>query len=269
MPNLDINRFPHNTHITPPDFPRALGDHLLFHSRWWLHIQLSRIVIRSGRKAKRGNYSDRDWVNSSLGVFSAIERAGGRFHISGLDNIRHLTKPVVFISNHMSTLETVIFPGLIVPFVRATFVIKDSLLHYPYFGHILKSRDAIAVSRNNSRQDLVHVLQKGKELLGGGVSVIIFPQSTRYSSLDPEKFNSLGIKLARNAGVGAIPVAIKTDFWETGKWLKDFGPIHREKTIHIEFGKEMAIEGTGKEQHANTLDFIARRLEQWNREEKS
>lgn len=267
MSNLDINLFPNNTHITPVDLPRAFGDFLLFHSRWWLHFTMARIVIQSGRKAKSGSFTDLDWVNASYGVFSAIERCGGRFHIRGFNNLRKLTQPVVFVSNHMSTLETVVFPGLIVPFVRTTFVVKDSLLNYPFFGHILKSKDAIGVSRNNSRQDLVHVLHKGKELLTGGRSMVIFPQSTRHQTLDPNRFNSLGVKLARSAGVSVVPIAIKTDFWKNGRWLKDFGPIDRKKTIYIEFGEEMAIEGNGKEQHQYTVDFISKRLDEWNREE--
>lgn len=37
--------------------------------------------------------------------------------------------PVVFVSNHMSTLETFVFPCIIAPVMKVTFVVKDSLVN--------------------------------------------------------------------------------------------------------------------------------------------
>ncbi|MBW2177934.1 MAG: hypothetical protein JRH03_13480, partial [Deltaproteobacteria bacterium] len=74
-----------------------------------------------------------------------------------------LKSPRVFVSNHMSVLETFLFPSL---------------------------------QRN--------------------VSVLVFPQTTRGLRFDPDKFNTLGIKLARRAKVPVIPVAVKADAWGVG-----------------------------------------------------
>jgi len=49
------------------------------------------------------------------------------------------------------------------------------------------------------------------------ISVLIFPQTTRDLRFDPNKFNTLGIKLAKRAKVPVIPVAVKTDAWGMGK----------------------------------------------------
>jgi 1-acyl-sn-glycerol-3-phosphate acyltransferase len=105
---------------------------------------------------------------------------------------------------------------------------------------------------------------RGKELLAQGISVIIFPQSTRTTTFSPDNFNSLGIKLAKVGGVKVIPVAIKTDFWGNGKFLKDFGPIHRRKQIFMVFGQPFTIQGSGKEEHKRTIDFIQAHLNEWN-----
>ena len=51
----------------------------------------------------------------------------------------------------------------------------------------------------------------------------------------PEEFNSIGVKLAKKAGVPVVPVAIKTDFWGNGRIIKELGPIDNKKTIHIKF----------------------------------
>jgi len=173
---------------------------------------------------------------------------------------------VVIVSNHMSTLETAIFPCIINPVLPVTYVVKESLVKQRVFGPIMRSRDPIVVRRKNPKEDLIKVLTEGQETLRKGRSLVIFPQSTRSVKFMPEKFNSLGIKLARRAGVKVIPAAIKTNFWGNSKikFMKDFGPISRDKPIHMTFGEPIEIEGTGKEQHQQVIDFITSHTKEWN-----
>ena len=103
-------------------------------------------------------------------------------------------------------------------------------------------------------------------MLGRDRSVILFPQAKRSPVFDPAHFNTLGVKLARKAGVPIIPLALKTDFWGTGKIVKDFGPLDPARTIHVEFGQPLSITGSGKEEHAQVVRFIQERLERWSAE---
>jgi len=103
----------------------------------------------------------------------------------------------------------------------------------------------------------------GADILASGVSIVIFPQSTRSVEFRPEDFNSLGVKLAKKAGVKVIPVAIKTDFWGNGKFIKEIGPVDASKTIYIKFGEPMAISGNGKEDNQKIIDFIQSSLKDW------
>lgn len=213
--------------------------------------------------ALKGMYDTKAWAESSYRIFKLIEGCGGRFHLRGLDNLRSCRTPLIFISNHMSTLETFVFPCIIAPLMEVTFVVKESLVTHPLFGPVMRSREPIVVKRINPREDFQTVMTKGKELLAKGISVIIFPQSTRSVEFIPEEFNSLGIKLARAAGVQVMPVAVKTDFWGNGKYLKDVGPINRSKLIHMVFGKPFTIQGSGKDEHKQVIDFIIGNLRQW------
>jgi len=163
----------------------------------------------------------------------------------------------------MSTLETMVFPGIIAPFREVTFVVKDSLVKHPFFGAVMRSRNPIVVSRENSREDLMIVINKGMELLAKGISVVIFPQSTRNTEFHTSEFNSLGVKLAGRAGVPVVPVAIKTDFWENGGIFKDLGPISRNKPVYIEFSNPMKITGNGKDENQKIIDFISAKLKSW------
>jgi 1-acyl-sn-glycerol-3-phosphate acyltransferase len=221
------------------------------------------IVLTASRLAKRGAYTNSRWIKSSLATVKALEAVGGRFDIENVAAVRRLESPCVFIANHMSVLETFVLPCLIQPLRDVTFVVKESLIDYPFFKHVMRSRNPIVVGRSDPRQDLRTVLKEGQALLNHDVSVVIFPQTTRSVDFKPGNFNTLGVKLAARAAVPAVPVALKTDAWGLGHRLKDFGRIQPQKTVHISFGQPLRVQGSGKEAHRVVVDFIAGKLRSW------
>ena len=255
--------FRSSSYDTSEKYPRFLGDRLFLGARWYFVGAYVREIFRSRAIALNGLYDRKAWAASSHRIFKLIEGCGGRFHLRGLDNLGLVKEPVVFISNHMSTLETFVLPCIIAPLMQVTFVVKESLSTHPLFGPVMRARKPILVGRKNPREDFQAVMTKGKALLASGTSVIIFPQSTRSAEFVPEEFNSLGIKLAKAAGVGVIPIAVKSDFWGNGRYFKDVGPIDRSKPIHMAFGERFMIRGAGKEEHRHVIDFIVSHLRQW------
>jgi 1-acyl-sn-glycerol-3-phosphate acyltransferase len=255
-----------NEYITPKDFPHLLIDRLTFNSRFVFTGLFLRSVFKARGMARKGLYDTRQWVDSSHEIFTDVEKCGGKIHITGLDNFRTLPGPVLFLSNHMSTLETMIFPGIIQPLTDVTFVVKEALVNHWAFKDVMRSRNPIVLSRSNPREDFRIVMEQGQERLQHKISIIIFPQSTRKKEFNPAEFNSLGTKLAAKAGVPVIPVAIKTDFWGFGKYSSYLGPIDRKKTVHIAFGEPIAVNGSGKEEHQQVVDFIQRHIDTWKKE---
>ncbi len=224
------------------------------------YLRLLRIVLTAGRAARRGDYSSEDWIRSSRRTLQALESVGVRVTIEGTGNFVRREPPCVFAANHMSILETFVLPGIIQPHREVTFVAKKELLAYPFFGPVLASRRPIAVSRENPREDLETVLREGEKRLRAGISVVVFPQSTRMESFDPARFNSLGVKLARRAGVEVVPVALRTGAWGTGRWLRDFGRISTRVPVRMDFGEPIPVRGSGREAQAQLVEFISRRL---------
>jgi len=225
------------------------------------------IVFRASRKAKRGRYDTLEWCKSSMGVLRALEHVGVIVEITGMNSFKEVDGPCVFIGNHMSTLETFVLPTVIAPFKDSTFVVKQSLVEYPVFKYVMRSRNPITVGRSNPRDDLKAVLEGGAERLKSGISVIIFPQTTRTSFFDPEQFNTIGIKLAKKACVPVVPMALKTDAWGNGKLLKDYGRIDPSKKVHFSFGKPLMIKERGVEEHQEVVDFISGKLKGWETED--
>lgn len=248
---------------TPEKKRKTFAGWLRHNSRLYFTLKYAGIVLRTRKQAIRKQYDTKAWSDSSFYIFRFIEKAGGRFDITGMENISKNEGPVLFISNHMSTLETMILPCIIAPHREVTFVVKESLVKHPLFGDVMRSRNPIVVGRTDPRKDLEAVMNGGMELLKNGSSIIIFPQSTRSIEFKPEEFNSLGVKLAKKAGVPVVPVSLKTDFWGNGKVIKELGPIDSSKTIHIKFGEPFMVKGSGKEENQNIISFIESSLKEW------
>ncbi len=223
------------------------------------------IILRSGARAKWGRYDTTEWCKSSLAVLRALESIGITVEITGIDHFRELKEPCVFLANHMSTLETFVLPVIIASIKPVTFVVKENLMETPVFKYVMRSRDPITVGRANPREDLRAVLEGGTERLNAGISIIIFPQTTRFLGFDPATFNTIGIKLAKKAGVPVVPVALKTDAWGNGNYLKDFGRMDPSLPVHFAFGKPQWIKDRGMEEHNQVIEFISSKLNEWKK----
>lgn len=245
---------------TPPNSGSFLGKSLPTLS---FYLKLFYAIAVAAWRAKRDCYSVDDWAHSSHRVLQALESAGVSIEVSGLEHLERLESPCVIIGNHMSMMETVILPAIILPLQKITFVIKESLLNYPVFKHVMRASRPIAVTRNNPRQDLKTVMGEGVERLHEGISVVVFPQTTRSTDFSPEQFSTIGVKLAQKAGVPVIPLALKTDSWTNGQLFKDFGRIIPQKRVHFAFAPPVQVEGKGQEAQQEIVAFIQGKLAEW------
>ncbi len=252
--------FEAGSYESPPIKPSLLA-------RWfpspWFYARFIWIVWYCSRMAKRGEYDDEAWYQTCLRILDWLEHAGVRFRIEGMTYVKDMKEPCVYVANHMSMLETIILPGIIRPFRDVTFVVKESLLTYPWFGHIMRAVDPIAVSRADPRADFRAVMEGGVDRLKRNRSVVVFPQTTRMPVFDRRRFNTIGVKLARRAGAPIVPLALKTDAWENGKWIKDLGRIEPSRQVHFEFGEPIRVEGSGADAQEEIVRFIESRLKRW------
>jgi 1-acyl-sn-glycerol-3-phosphate acyltransferase len=232
------------------------------------YLRLVFTLTHAGIVGRRGNLDDERWARFSHRIVKIVESVGGKINISGLEAVAQRRGPVVYIANHMSLLETLILPGIALAFNRVNFVIKEELRHYPVVKHFMIALKLIAVSRQNPRDDLKVVMREGSKFISNGGSIFIFPQATRSVEFDVEGFNTLGVKLAARNGVPVVPVAIKTDFQQNGKWIKELGPIDPLKTIYFKFGEPLVVEGKGRQAHQDVIEFIVQNLLAWGGEIK-
>ncbi len=244
--------------------PREVGWLTRKYPELFFYPRLFSLLIRGSRLSKSNSYSGVLWAAQSERTVRYLEAIGCRFIVEGMKHFHDLSTPCVFAGNHMSTLETMCLPAMIQPAKNATFVIKTSLLKYPFFKNILLARCPIPLARENPREDFKKIMDNGGELLQNGVSVIIFPQSGRRQVFSPSEFNSGAVKLARHAGVPIVPFALDTRAWQEGRLISDLGRLHAERTIHFRFGQPITVQGNGKTEQAAIINFIADALREWN-----
>lgn len=225
------------------------------------------IVIKGSNLGKSGLYDNNRWAESAYDIMHALESVGVKMHFSGMQYVREYLEPTIFIGNHMGTIETMVPVAIIEPVKPVLYVVKKELVEYPVFKHLISAREPIVVGRQNPREDLMHVLTEGAVRLRDGKSIILFPQKTRSAKFDTDGFNTLGVKLAKKNNVTVTPMAVLTDAWGNGKFIKEFGKIDPKKEVKIAFGKPIKVEGNGAEENEYVINFIKTKLTEWGRKD--
>ncbi len=228
-------------------------------------IRLLYRITEARIKSGKSLYDYTAWYEDCLKLLRALEDAGCIFRITGIENLTEHRGSCVIVANHMSTLETVVLSAITFPMKKISFVVKEDLIRYPLFGPVLAATDPIVVTRTQPRKDLITVLKEGTRSLGEGRSVVIFPQTSRSTELRAEQFNTIGVKLAKRADVPIIPLALKTDAWRTGGYLKDLGRIDPSHPVYFSFGKPLSVQGQGGSVHRAILEFIQKNLREWKK----
>lgn len=226
-------------------------------------------VLAASLNCTLRRYDDRRWATTSFGALQRIEAAGSRVEISGFDNLLRTDGPAVVIGNHMSMLETFVLPTILLAARPVAFVVKESLVRYPLFGRVLRTVGCVQVGRRNPREDFEAVMKGGEDMLKAGRLVVVFPQSTRSREVVPDQFNTIGVKLARRAGVPVVPLALKTDFQGLGTMVKDFGAVDRGKPVRFSFGPRLMPQDNQRAIHEECVRFIATTVQGWSAPETS
>ncbi len=178
---------------------------------------------------------------------------GVRYEIEGLDNLPK-GRPFVIVCNHQSQWETFYLQTVVAPLCT---VLKKELLKIPFFGWALQLIKPIAIDRSLKTNALKQIVSQGKERIGEGVSVLIFPEGTRVHPNAESKFSKTGAFLAATAGVPIVPVAHNAgERWPPKGILKNPG------VLRLKIGAAIEAEGrTTDELHQISTAWIVSQRE--------
>ncbi|MBF7054254.1 1-acyl-sn-glycerol-3-phosphate acyltransferase [Halomonas sp. KAO] len=163
---------------------------------------------------------------------------GVRYDFRGRENVPD--GPCVILANHQSEWETVYLQLLHPPVCT---VLKKELLNLPIFGWGLRLLHPIALDRSRPSRAIKQVLTQGKQRLGEGLSVLIFPEGTRVAPGSRRRYNKSGAVIACRAGVPVVPVAHNAgERWPGRHWVKSPG------RLSLVVGAPIATEGRSPEE---------------------
>jgi 1-acyl-sn-glycerol-3-phosphate acyltransferase len=158
---------------------------------------------------------------SRLMVEAARVLCGMHYRVIGAENIPQ--EPCIILAKHQSAWETLAFQVIFPPQV---WVVKRELLWVPFFGWGLAMLSPIAIDRSAGARALRQTLDQGRDRLGQGFSIVMFPEGTRTAPGARGTYHPGGAWLAVKTAAPVLPVAHNAgEFWRRNAFLKYPGVI--------------------------------------------
>ena len=126
-----------------------------------------------------------------------------RFRTSGV-NITDPRRPYIVVANHQSFVDILLISQL--PW-EMKWLSKEDFFKYPLVGWLMRMAGDIQLVRG-SRESIVAAMDSCRDRLSKRVSVMIFPEGTRSSDGELQKFKNGAFRLAIETGMPILPLAL-------------------------------------------------------------
>jgi 1-acyl-sn-glycerol-3-phosphate acyltransferase len=216
-----------------------------------------------------GRLTTEKWGGFCFKAVQTAEKLGMNVIFEGWENRQKQEGPVIYLCNHMSTIETIMLMPALLSYGPFSYVAKASLAHLPFLEKAAEHMRMVPIGRKSPREDLMNMLKVGVERISGGESFLIFPQGRREKVFSRKVYSSIGAKLAEKAGCPIVPIVVDTSCQPTRDkgilrhLFKDFGPVDTSKDIRCCCGPVIP-NGKAKVMHEAAFDWMAGKLEEWN-----
>jgi 1-acyl-sn-glycerol-3-phosphate acyltransferase len=129
---------------------------------------------------------------------------GWKIEVTGLENLPTEGEAVVIVANHesMSDIWAMYYLG-----IQFRWLSKDSVFKIPMVGHAMKWAGYIPITRGNKGSH-IEAMRQSADRLNKGIPMFFFPEGTRSEDGVIKEFKVGAFKLARDAKVSVLPIAI-------------------------------------------------------------
>jgi 1-acyl-sn-glycerol-3-phosphate acyltransferase len=160
--------------------------------------------------------------------------------------------PFVVVANHQSILDILLLSRL--P-REMKWVAKESLFGVPWAGWMLRLSGDIPVRRGDPESG-GEALARARAYLDRGMSVMVFPEGTRSTTGELLPFKTGAFRLALEAGVPVLPVAVSG----TGAGMPKGGPWVRPCRAIARILEPVGTAGRGPGEAARLRDEARARI---------
>ncbi|KAB0507464.1 lysophospholipid acyltransferase family protein [Pseudomonas lini] len=128
-----------------------------------------------------------------------------RVAVSGFDTIS-TAQPYIYVANHQCNYDVLIVAEALKP--GTVIVGKKSLKWLPLVGQLYWLTGSLFIDRNSPRASIQSLRKISKSVVADNTSLWIFPEGTRNKGGDMLPFKSGAFRVAKDMGVGIVPVTI-------------------------------------------------------------
>ncbi len=152
--------------------------------------------------------------------------------------------PRIFVANHQSTLDFFFLGGAVPD--RTITILKRGLRFIPLFGGLTLLSGSLFIHRHSPKK-AARALEKARQALDSGLSLVIFPEGTRSLGNELGRFHRGAFHLATRTKLAVVPIAISSYYrrLDFGRW--------RSGTVVIEALPELRISQIGSDRLAESL----------------
>ena len=173
---------------------------------------------------------------NQLWAWLLLRMGGISLNVEGQENI-DANQQYIFMVNHQSNVDIPVIVQSLARF-QLRWIAKKELLWVPFFGWAMWATRHITVDRSD-RQNAVKSLERARERIAAGISVVVFPEGTRSTDGKLLRFKKGGFMLAVQANTKIVPVTINgsRNLLPSGAWRLYSG------SIEVFVDKPIAVDG--------------------------
>ena len=192
------------------------------------------------------------WGHPMMGW--VVNFAFGRFRVHE-DPLYQRDRTVVFVQNHVSMLDGYIACGVI----RTPLCGLENAAHLrvPGYGWMMRAANAIGVERGAGRYR--KIASAMKERASRGISILTFPEGHRTLDGNVAPFRLGVFRMARDAGLPIVPVAVRGAF----RLLPKGAITARPATLDVYIGPPIETAGLTDEQLPELADRVREVVAAW------
>ncbi len=146
----------------------------------------------------------------------------------GCENIKK-GQSYVIVANHQSAYDIILVYGSLP--IDFRWIMKKELRSVPLLGFACEKCGHIFLDRTSAR-NAYRSIQRAKEILTGGTSVVIFPEGHRSGRPEMNEFKHGAFRMAFELGLPMLPVSIKDTCRVMPAGIDTLFPAHVQLTIH-------------------------------------
>ena len=199
----------------------------------WVLMPFSRSIFRQGIAL---------WPKLLFPILTHL--VGLTFELRGEENIPD--EPVIFAVKHQSTWDTMFFLWLN---AEVAYIMKDELNFIPFWKGYMRKSQHVVIDRFGAASAIRKLVSDCRNILDDHRSIVIFPEGTRSSPGEGNKYHPGIAALYTQTEAKVVPVALNTGlFWGRRQYLK------RPGKMTVQFLPSMPS-GLDRKQFMSELEF--------------